>query len=280
MAIETPKTQAEWAPPSWFKSQLADQSAAAYFGHKHNGYQRFRHARLARILDPVKATMARGAMLDVGCATGALTERIRQRYGFARAVGVDFVSEVIEMGRITYPDIEFREATLPDLPFGDAEFDLIVASEVLYYLTPSAQEQALQALARVLKPGGYLLVGAALGGAYFTPEGARALLERQFELVAEDDLRMHAYHAMVSPFYYANRLNSLLANDAAPGSEAMRARYQRLKPVLGIFPFRQLIRGLALLGRPVLGSQWLPAAANALTALGRRSNIALLGRRR
>jgi SAM-dependent methyltransferase len=219
-------------------------------------------------------------MLDVGCATGALTERIRQRYGFARAVGVDFVPEVLEMGRATYPDVEFQEATLPILPFVDAEFDLVVASEVLYYLTLSAQEQALQEMARVLKPSGYLLVGSALGGAYFTPEGARSLLMRQFELVAEDALRMHAYHALVNPFYYANRLDSLLTSGAAPGSEAMRARYQRLRPVLNNFPIYQLIRGLALLGRPVLASQGLPATANALTRLGRRSNITLLGLRR
>ena len=91
---------------------------------------------------------------------------------------------------------------------------------------------------------------------------------------------MHAYHALVNPFYYANRLDSLLTSGAAPGSEAMRARYQRLRPVLNNFPIYQLIRGLALLGRPVLASQGLPATANALTRLGRRSNITLLGLRR
>lgn len=280
MGVENSKTQVAWAPLSWFKSQIADESVVAYFGHTQNGYQIFRHKRLAIMLDSVASNLGRNALLDVGCATGALTERIRDRYSFQRAVGVDFVSEVVEMGRETFPEVEFQEATLPVLPFGDEEFDLVVASEVLYYLTPLAQSQALQEMARVLKMGGYLLISSALGGDYFTPTEARTLLERQFELVAIDSLRMHTYHTVVTPFYYGIRLNSLLTHDALPGSDKMQARYQRIRPLINSFPSRSLIKWLATLGKPVISSQWLPSVLNTLSRFGRQSNITLLGRKR
>jgi SAM-dependent methyltransferase len=274
------KTQADWAPQSWFATQALDDGAASYFGHKRDGYQQFRHARLADMLGGVVDTLKRGAMLDVGCATGALTERVRQRFGFARAVGVDFVPAVLDRGRQAYPRIEFKEAALPDLPFGEAEFDLVVASEVLYYLTPDAQTEAISAFARLLQPGGYFLVGSALGGAYFTPEGIKALLAAEFEVVDIDWLRMRPYHALVSPFYYANRLDSLLSSGTLPGSEAMQLRFNRLRPILGTFPLRQLVWLCARLGRPLLGSQLVPAIANRLAFPFAPSNIALLCRRR
>lgn len=280
MVPEIGKTQADWAPQSWFAAQASDEGSASYFGHQRDGYQRFRHARLASMLDSVAARLERGAMLDVGCATGALTERIRQRFGFVRAVGVDFVPAVLDLGRQAYPAIEFGEAVLPDLPFGDAEFDLVVASEVLYYLMPEAQRQAIAAFARVLRPGGYLLVGSALGGAYFKPEAIRTLLAVEFDSVGVDWLRMRPYHTLVSPFYYANRLNSLLSSGSLPGSEAMQARFNRLRPILGVFPLRQLVRLFAAIGQPVLASDSLPAAANVLARPFAPSNIALLGRRR
>lgn len=280
MRPESGKTQADWAPQSWFTSQIEDDGVASYFGHKHNGYQRFRHARLAAMLDTVKSTLARDAMLDVGCATGALTECIRQRFGFDRAVAVDFVPEVLELGRKAYPVIEFREAALPDLPFAAAEFDLVVASEVLYYLTPEAQKQAIDALSQMIRPGGYLLIGSALGGVYFAPERIRELLLTDFEIAAEETLHMRLYHALVSPFYYANRLDRLIGTGSLPGSEPMQARFNRLRPFLGVFPVRSLIHLFAVLGRPILASESLPVFGNFLARLAAPSNIAILGRRR
>lgn len=274
------KTQVDWAPQSWFAGQALDEGAASYFGHKNDGYQQFRHARLAGMLDPVAGALQRGAMLDVGCARGDLTERIRRRFGFKRAVAVDFVPAVLDRGREAYPCIEFRAAALPDLPFGEAEFDLVVASEVLYYLTPEAQTEAIDAFARITRPEGYLLVGSALGGAYFSPDGIQALLAPNFEVLAVDWLHMRLYHALTSPLYYANRLDSLLSGGTLPGSVTMQARFNRFRPVLARFPSRQLVGLCSWLGRPVLGSKMLPAFANALARPSAPSNIALLCRRR
>ena len=42
---------------------------------------------------------------------------------------------------------------------------------------------AVASFARVLRPGGYLLVGSALGGEYFSPDSIKALLASEFEIV-------------------------------------------------------------------------------------------------
>lgn len=273
-------TQVDWAPASWFESQTIDQSVAAYFGHEKNGYQQFRHERLASVLNQIQGSLSLGAMLDVGCATGVLTERIRRQYNFNRAVGVDFVPEVLEFGGKLYPKIEFKEAALPELPFEDCEFDLIIASEVLYYLKPKAQAEAIKSFSRVLKKGGYLLVGSALGGPYFSVNAARELILDYFNNIDEDLINMSLYHKLVSPFYYSIRLNSLLMNNVSPGSEAMRKSYLRCKALLKSIPIYQLIQLAAKFSEPIISSRSLPRALNVLGKLNEPTNITILGRKK
>ncbi len=274
------ETQAGWAPKSWFAAQLSEENAAAYFGHKINGYQQFRHASLINMLNKITGNLRRSEMLDVGCATGTLTEEIRNRYQFVHAIGMDFIPEVLALGRKEYPEIDFFEGTLPKLPFTEERFNLIVASEVLYYLTPEAQKRAIESFQRVLLPGGYLLMGSALGGDYFTPETARKMLEPHFSIVEETAFHMRCYHAFTSPFYFATRLDSLLQSGQEPGSDAMKARFKRYRSVISSPLVRLLIRILALGGRPILRSTWLPALFDRISRRTAPSNITLLGRRR
>jgi SAM-dependent methyltransferase len=186
---------------------------------------------------------------------------------------------VLAVGSNLHPKIEFIEAALPELPFHDDEFDLIVASEVLYYLTPTAQNEAIKSLTRVLKPRGYLLIGSALGGSYFSVDSARNLMRQHFECIAEDTINMAYYHKIVSPLFYSIRLNSLLMNDASPGSQEMRRAYLRWKPLLSSIPIRQLVWLIAKLGEPIISNRFLPSALNALGCMSVPTNIALLGRK-
>lgn len=282
MGSETNKseTQVDWAPQSWFAAQLSENDGAAYFGHSHNGYQRFRHFRLITELDRLGDVLICNNLLDLGCATGVLTDKIRRHFFFSRAVGIDFVQEVLERGRQLYPDIEFYEGALPILPFVDEKFDLVVASEVLYYLTPEAQQQAITAIDNLLHNGGFLLVGAVLGGDYFSSGNIKVLLEPNFEIVSVSKLHMNYYHKLVSPFYYATRLDNLLRSGAKPGSEVMKKRFERFHPALSFPPIRALVRILAYVGRPILASVRFPDIVNKLSHWGKPSNIAIIARKR
>lgn len=87
-------------------------------------------------------------LLDAGCGTG----RRLARDEAALAVGVDVSSEMLAAGGAT----GVAAADIRALPFAANEFDLVWCRLVLSYLadpTPAYRE-----LARVCRPGGYLLV--------------------------------------------------------------------------------------------------------------------------
>jgi SAM-dependent methyltransferase len=92
-------------------------------------------------------------MLDAGCGSGRV---FQYHFGAAqrprRIVGVDVTTEPRGNGNI---DAAAR-ADLAALPFRDATFDIAVSSHVAEHLTQP--ERVFGELARVLKPGGRLLI--------------------------------------------------------------------------------------------------------------------------
>jgi SAM-dependent methyltransferase len=274
-------TQVDWAPRSWFEAQVGSGGAsgsADYFGHAANGYQRFRHAQLEDAVAQIASALARDALLDIGCATGVLTARLATRFGFRRAVGVDFLAAVLDEARRLFPSLELHEAQLPELPFEDGSFDLVVASEVLYYLTPEARSKAIGEVARVLRPGGYLLFTSALGSSYFTVESARTLIGGPLQIVAERRLHMGLYHAVSQPFYLTGRLRTILAAGTQPGSAEMQERLARWRWLVANPMARLAIGMIARVGRRLLASEGLPRLLNRLR-LGQATNTILVARR-
>lgn len=276
------RTQVEWAPREWFQAQTSEgtDGASSYFGHAANGYQRFRHQALVEALQAHTRDLSRGVLVDLGCATGELTALIGRSLGFERVIGVDFVPEVLAAGRTRFPDIEFREGALPATDFPDSSVDLVIASEVLYYLTPEARQRAVAEIARILRPNGRLLFTAALGEAYFSPSEARALLAERFGEDSVVTLRMKLYHSLANPFYLARRLDGMLRSGSIPASAEMQARFRRWEPLLRVWPVRVLIRMLSALGGPVLASETLPRTLSRIPVLsGSSTNIIIVARR-
>jgi 2-polyprenyl-3-methyl-5-hydroxy-6-metoxy-1,4-benzoquinol methylase len=67
-------------------------------------------------------------MLDVGCSCGHLVKRLRTRYPFSPAEGVDVERVRIDAARHYYPDCIFH---LGDVASLDANYDCIFSSNVL-----------------------------------------------------------------------------------------------------------------------------------------------------
>jgi len=101
-----------------------------------------------------------GRALDFGCGAGRLTRPLAAR--FDRAVGVDIAPGMLDLARRDNPAAarcEFLLNTRPDLAvFGDGEFDLVYSSVVLQHLSPGLIRAYLAELARVLRPGGSLVI--------------------------------------------------------------------------------------------------------------------------
>ncbi|NJP92891.1 class I SAM-dependent methyltransferase [Nonomuraea sp. FMUSA5-5] len=94
-------------------------------------------------------------ILDAGCGSGALTARLRERG--AIVTGIDASAGMLAVARRRLgDDADLRVADLREpLPFGDDEFDDVIASLVLHYLEDWGP--TLAELRRVIKPGGRLI---------------------------------------------------------------------------------------------------------------------------
>ena len=102
-------------------------------------------------------------VLDAGCGVGWGSELLR-RAGAASVVGVDISDAALADARSRAPECEFVPGDLQKLPFPDAEFDVVVCMEALEHTEDTGG--TLDELARVLRPGGVLLVSSPNPGVY------------------------------------------------------------------------------------------------------------------
>jgi ubiquinone/menaquinone biosynthesis C-methylase UbiE len=111
-----------------------------------------------RLADDIAAEAPDGAaVLDVGTGPGVLLVELARRRPDLRLTGVDLSADMIAAaGRNLGDRAEVRAADVTDLPFSDGSFDLVVSSLSLHHWDHPAQ--AVPELARVLRPGGRVLI--------------------------------------------------------------------------------------------------------------------------
>jgi len=106
------------------------------------------------LLSPALAARPESArILDAGCGTG---HNLRHLSRFGRAVGVDLSDDALRFCRAR--GAAAAKASLLALPFPDATFDGVTSFDVLYHRWVADDRAAVAELARVLRPGGVLLV--------------------------------------------------------------------------------------------------------------------------
>jgi ubiquinone/menaquinone biosynthesis C-methylase UbiE len=133
--------------------RLLEATARAERGHFwFRGFRRF--------IDPLVANAAKGRrieILDCGCGTGHNLTMLR-KYG--RAYGIDLTWAGLQYAR-GGGEKKVVQATVAALPMPDARFDLVTSFDVLYGLPDDVERAALGEMARVLKPGGSIIVNVA-----------------------------------------------------------------------------------------------------------------------
>jgi ubiquinone/menaquinone biosynthesis C-methylase UbiE len=102
-------------------------------------------------------------VLEVGCGTGSLTLTAKKRAGPAGEVhGIDAAPEMIRIAQRKAAragaDIDFRVGLIQDIPFPDSQFDVALASFMIFHMAEETRRKGLAEIRRVLKPGGRLLV--------------------------------------------------------------------------------------------------------------------------
>lgn len=122
-----------------------DVFAETYERRRHFGY----HAMVDEMETELVRPHAAGAeLLEVGCGTGLILDRLRPLCH--RAVGVDLSPGMLALARERGLEVVQGDATA--LPFEDGSFDVVVSFKVLPHVEDL--RTALSEAARVTRPGG------------------------------------------------------------------------------------------------------------------------------
>jgi SAM-dependent methyltransferase len=132
----------------------------------------------------------RRSVLDVGCGFGAMLARLQS--DFERLHGIELSDVALARGAERYPSIAFEQGSIESLERTAADrerFDVILFSDVLYYVDEAGKRASLRWIAEHLGSDGLAFIAAySPGGAeYPAPAELRALVEREF-VVEVDEL--------------------------------------------------------------------------------------------
>ena len=135
-------------------------------------YERGKYAATMAALPPRRFAAA----LEVGCSIGVLTSQIAHRCDALLALDVAEAALAQARSRCTaalYPAVRFERRAVPgDWP--DGRFDLIMLSEVLYYLDASDLRKTARLAAAALQPGGCMVLVHYLGETDYPATGDEA----------------------------------------------------------------------------------------------------------
>jgi ubiquinone/menaquinone biosynthesis C-methylase UbiE len=147
----------------------------AYYDEFSKGYEKLRGGNdpggYHELVDDLEVDFATryaagGDLLEVGCGTGLLLERLARVTRSAR--GIDLSPGMLEKARDRGLDV--RQGSAVDLPYPDASFDVTCSFKVLAHIEDI--ERALSEMIRVTKPTGAVLAE------FYNPLSLRGVVKR------------------------------------------------------------------------------------------------------
>ncbi|MBW4564315.1 MAG: class I SAM-dependent methyltransferase [Mojavia pulchra JT2-VF2] len=133
------------------KKQVFDRWAPSYDWLLPSVFYQTVHKRLLEHVD----LPPQPKVLDLGCGTGRLLDRLAAKFADLRGTGLDLSPEMLRVARQKnrhHPRLIYIEGKAESLPFADGQFNAVFNSiSFLHYLEP---KQVMSEVARVLSPGG------------------------------------------------------------------------------------------------------------------------------
>ncbi len=124
------------------------------WGFRTSGYEQIKYGQTISALGDRHFTSG----LEVGCSIGVLTRDLAERCD--SLLGVDIVEEPLELARsrcADQPQVRFRRMQVP-VEWPEGCFDLIVFSEVLYFLSAADIGRCVSRVLDSMLPGGMVVL--------------------------------------------------------------------------------------------------------------------------
>lgn len=129
------------------------------------------------------------AILEVGCSSGFMLQRIKKAFPEATLIGSDVVSEPLLKLAETLPLIPLLRFDLTQCPLPDNSFDAVVMLNVLEHIENDSQ--ALQHVYRILKPGGIAVIEVPAGPHLYDIYDKMLMHYRRYSLLCLNKLIKH-----------------------------------------------------------------------------------------
>jgi SAM-dependent methyltransferase len=97
------------------------------------------------------------SVLDAGCGTGRVARELARRG--LDVVGVDIDPEMLDTAREKAPSLDWRTGDLATIDLGRTFDCVVMAGNVIVFVTPGTEGAVLANLARHLRPEGLLVAG-------------------------------------------------------------------------------------------------------------------------
>ena len=120
------------------------------WGYEYLSYLRFVLATLKQIEFK--------SLLDVGCGEGRFLWEVSKCFSDKRLAGIDLSERAVQYAKLLNPEIEFLCGDIAERTSGDEKFDVITLIETLEHVPPDRMAGFVDALRRLLKTDGTLLV--------------------------------------------------------------------------------------------------------------------------
>ena len=119
------------------------------------------HRPLERKLLENFAAVCDGPICDLGCGPGHITEYLR-RFN-ANVIGLDVSPRILKEAHARHPEIIFLHGNMLTLPFAGKKLAGIIAFYSIIHFDGDQLTRAFAEMSRVLKPGGFVLIGLHVG---------------------------------------------------------------------------------------------------------------------
>lgn len=108
------------------------------------------YSSLISLAKPSKAE----SILDAGCGEGFTMDKLMKNEIGKTIEGIEYSKDAITFGKKLFPNLNFRQGSIYELPYQNNSFDLVICTEVFEHLEKPAK--ALKEILRVSKK--YLII--------------------------------------------------------------------------------------------------------------------------